>query len=40
MQPTKLHLIRQEARALVGPIRDELIRLEDRAQGYVDRLDL
>jgi hypothetical protein len=39
-QPTKLHLIRQEAFALLGPIRDELFRLETRARGYVERLDL
>ena len=40
MQPAKLHLIRQEAPALLRPIREELVRLEARAQGFVDRLDL
>ena len=39
-QPTKLHLIRQEASALLRPIRDDLVQLETRAQGFVDRLDL
>ena len=40
MQPTKLHMMRQEASALLGPIREELVRLEARAQGFVDRLTL
>lgn len=39
-QPTKLHLIRQEAFALLGPITDELRQLESRTLGYVERLDL
>ena len=39
-QPVKLHLIRQEAPALLGPIRDELVQLERRAQGFGERLDL
>ena len=39
-QPTKLHLIRQEAFALLGPIRAELLQLETRAAGYVERLEL
>ena len=40
MQPTRLHLIRQEAGALLGPIRDELARLEARTEGFVERLEL
>jgi hypothetical protein len=39
-QPAKLHLIQQEAFALLGPIRDELLQLETRARGFVERLDL
>jgi hypothetical protein len=38
--PTKLHLIQQEAPALLGPVREELHQLERRAQGFVDRLHL
>jgi hypothetical protein len=33
-------MMRQEAVALLGPIRSELAQLEARAQGFVDRLDL
>ena len=40
MQPAKLHIMRQEAAALLGPIGEDLGRLEGRAQGFVDRLDL
>ena len=39
-QPTKLHIIRQEATALLGPIRDDLVQLETRTIGFVERLDL
>lgn len=39
-QPTKLHLIRQEAVALLGPIRAELAQLEARTRGHLERLDL
>jgi hypothetical protein len=39
-QPAKLHIIRQEATALLGPIRDELVQLENRTIGFVERLDL
>jgi hypothetical protein len=38
--PNKLHIIRQEAPALLGPIRDELVRLESRTIGFVEQLDL
>ena len=38
--PARLHLARQEAPALLGPIRAELLALERRAQGFIERLDL
>ena len=37
---TKLHLTRQEAPALLGPIRAELLALEGRARGFAEQLDL